>query len=197
MKYLIYVFYFEILINFASGGQSLFMPAAFLGQFSSQPAPAFALEMTRWYGVLIAVLTYLLIRGLMLRGTTLKVALEALLFNCVRHGPSSQNHASIDDFRAHLAGRVAHADLRRRRVLGGSEPGRGERQGHDRAGRRGAQVISPAGGRRKGPTSPSPAAAFWDFVIASEAKQSRAVYATLDCRVASLLAITTLHFARR
>jgi hypothetical protein len=30
--------------------------------------------------VLIAVLTYLLIRGLMLRGTTLKVALEALLF---------------------------------------------------------------------------------------------------------------------
>lgn len=80
MKYLIYVFYFEILINFVSGGQTLFMPAAFLGQFSSEPAPAFALEMTRWYGVLIAVLTYLLIRGLMLRGTTLKVALEALLF---------------------------------------------------------------------------------------------------------------------
>ena len=53
MKYLIYVFYLEILINFASGGQSLFMPAAFLGQFSSEPAPAFALEMTRWYGVLI------------------------------------------------------------------------------------------------------------------------------------------------
>jgi hypothetical protein len=83
MKYLIYVFYLEILINFASGGQSLFMPAAFLGQFSSEPAPAFALEMTRWYGVLIAVLTYLLIRGLMLRGTTLKVALEALLFGDV------------------------------------------------------------------------------------------------------------------
>jgi hypothetical protein len=28
------------------------------------------------------------------------------------------------------------------------------------------------------------------LVIASEAKQSRAVYATLDCRVASLLAMT-------
>lgn len=83
MKYLIYVFYLEILINFASGGQSLFMPAAFLGQFSSEPAPAFALEMTRWYGVLIAVLTYLLIRGLMLRGTALKLALEALLFGDV------------------------------------------------------------------------------------------------------------------
>ena len=83
MKYLIYVFYLEILINFASGGQSLFMPAAFLGQFSSEPAPAFALEMTRWYGVLIAVLTYLLIRGLMLRGMALKLALEVLLFGDV------------------------------------------------------------------------------------------------------------------
>ncbi len=30
------------------------------------------------------------------------------------------------------------------------------------------------------------------FVIASEAKQSRAVYGTLDCRVASLLATTKL-----
>ncbi len=83
MKYLIYVFYAEILINFASGGQSLFKPTAFLGQFSSDPAPAFAIEMTRWYGVLIAVLTYLLIRGLMLRGAVLKVALEALLFGDV------------------------------------------------------------------------------------------------------------------
>jgi hypothetical protein len=83
MKYLIYVFYVEILINFVSGGQSLFTPATFLGQFSSEPAPAFAIEMTRWYGVLIAVLTYLLIRGLMLRGTAFKVALEALLFGDV------------------------------------------------------------------------------------------------------------------
>ena len=79
MKYLIYVFYLEILINFASGGQSLFMPAAFLGQFSSEPAPAFALEMTRWYGVLICVLTYLLVRGLQQRGPALRAALEALL----------------------------------------------------------------------------------------------------------------------
>jgi hypothetical protein len=36
-------------------------------------------------------------------------ALEALLFNCVRHGPTSQNRDGRDDFRAHLAGRVAHA----------------------------------------------------------------------------------------
>jgi len=30
------------------------------------------------------------------------------------------------------------------------------------------------------------------LVIASEAKQSRAAYATLDCRVASLLAMTAV-----
>ena len=79
MKYLVYVFYAEILINIVSGAQTLFMPAAFLGQFSSQHAPAFALEMTRWYGVLIAVLTYLLARGLWMRGAPFKLALEALL----------------------------------------------------------------------------------------------------------------------
>jgi RNA-directed DNA polymerase len=34
--------------------------------------------------------------------------LKALLTNCVRHGPASQNRAGVDNFRAHLAGRVAH-----------------------------------------------------------------------------------------
>jgi hypothetical protein len=33
--------------------------------------------------------------------------LEAILFNCVRYGPQSQNRASVPDFRAHLAGRIA------------------------------------------------------------------------------------------
>jgi hypothetical protein len=38
--------------------------------------------------------------------------LEAILTNCVRHGPADQNRAQVPDFRAHLAGRVAHvADL--------------------------------------------------------------------------------------
>ncbi|MFO0660522.1 MAG: reverse transcriptase family protein [Polyangiaceae bacterium] len=36
-------------------------------------------------------------------------ALEALVFNCVQHGPASQNRANVSDFRAHLAGRVAYA----------------------------------------------------------------------------------------
>ncbi len=34
--------------------------------------------------------------------------LKAVLFNCVRHGPQSQNRAEVPDFRAHLAGRIAH-----------------------------------------------------------------------------------------
>jgi hypothetical protein len=35
--------------------------------------------------------------------------LKAILTNCVRHGPAAQNRAGHADFRAHLAGRVAHA----------------------------------------------------------------------------------------
>jgi RNA-directed DNA polymerase len=37
--------------------------------------------------------------------------LEAILFNCVRSGPASQNRGSHPDFRAHLAGRVAHVAM--------------------------------------------------------------------------------------
>jgi hypothetical protein len=35
--------------------------------------------------------------------------LKAILTNCIRHGPASQNRDAHPDFRAHLAGRVAHA----------------------------------------------------------------------------------------
>ncbi|MBS0660102.1 MAG: RNA-directed DNA polymerase [Verrucomicrobia bacterium] len=35
--------------------------------------------------------------------------LKAILTNCVRHGPASQNRANLPDFAAHLRGRVAHA----------------------------------------------------------------------------------------
>jgi hypothetical protein len=37
--------------------------------------------------------------------------LKALLHNCVRHGPSSQNRANLADFRAHLMGRLAHVKM--------------------------------------------------------------------------------------
>ena len=35
-------------------------------------------------------------------------ALKAILHNCVRFGPQSQNHAGHADFRARLRGRVSH-----------------------------------------------------------------------------------------
>jgi hypothetical protein len=34
--------------------------------------------------------------------------LKAILHNCRRHGPLSQNRAGVVDFRAHLLGRIAH-----------------------------------------------------------------------------------------
>lgn len=34
--------------------------------------------------------------------------LKATLTNCLRHGAASQNRSGVTDFRAHLAGRVAH-----------------------------------------------------------------------------------------
>jgi hypothetical protein len=45
--------------------------------------------------------------------------LKAILYNCARHGPRSQNRDGHADFRAHLAGQVAYW-----RWL---NPGRGER----------------------------------------------------------------------
>lgn len=37
--------------------------------------------------------------------------LKAILTNCVRHGPHGQNREDHEDFRAHLAGRIAHAAM--------------------------------------------------------------------------------------
>ena len=34
--------------------------------------------------------------------------LKAILHNCIRYGPESQNHDDIPDFKAHLQGRLAH-----------------------------------------------------------------------------------------
>ena len=79
MKYLLYIFYVEILISLFSAVQALFMPAVFLKQFTSDTAPTLAVEMTRWYGVILVVLLYLLVQGLRLRGAPLKLALQALL----------------------------------------------------------------------------------------------------------------------
>jgi len=79
MKYLLYVFYLEAAISLLSGFQALFTPTDFLKQFSPDPAPTLALEMTRWYGVLLFVLVYLLVQGLRMRGPALKLTLQGLL----------------------------------------------------------------------------------------------------------------------
>ena len=34
--------------------------------------------------------------------------LKAILHNCIRYGPESQNHNDLHDFKAHLQGRLAH-----------------------------------------------------------------------------------------
>ncbi|MFN8443317.1 MAG: hypothetical protein U0175_21250 [Caldilineaceae bacterium] len=79
MKRLVYLFYVEILINFVSIYQSIFTPAAFVAQFGDQPVAPVALEVVRWYGVLLIVLSYLLWRGLRQGGVALRLILEALL----------------------------------------------------------------------------------------------------------------------
>ena len=79
MKYLLYIFYLESAISVLSAFQALFMPAAFLEQFTTDPAPVLAIEMTRWYGVVLFVLVYLLLKGLQMRGPALKLALQAML----------------------------------------------------------------------------------------------------------------------
>lgn len=85
MKTILYVFYLEIAANLFLAVQCLFFPAAFLAQFSNQPAPAFALEVARWYGVLLIPITWLLFRVLQTRGQSLKLVLEAyLVFDLVQ-----------------------------------------------------------------------------------------------------------------
>ena len=37
--------------------------------------------------------------------------LKAILHNCVRHGPTSQNRAGLADFRSHLMGRLAYVQM--------------------------------------------------------------------------------------
>ena len=79
MKYVIYVFYVEIIANLFLIIQSIFFPVSFVMQYSSQPAPAVALELARWYGVLLIPIVWVLFRALQMRGETLKMVLQAYL----------------------------------------------------------------------------------------------------------------------
>jgi len=79
MRYLLYLFYLEIVINLVTIGQGLLTPSAFVAQFSTEPVSLAGAEVARWYAVLILVISYLLWRALQVRGKTLKVVLETLL----------------------------------------------------------------------------------------------------------------------
>ena len=79
MRYLLYLFYLEIVINLVTIGQGLLTPSAFVRQFSAEPVSVAGAEVARWYAVLILVISYLLWRALQVRGKTLKIVLEALL----------------------------------------------------------------------------------------------------------------------
>jgi hypothetical protein len=79
MKYVIYIFYLEIAANLFLIVQCLFFPASFVAGFSNQPASNAAIEMARWYGVLLIPIVWLLFRVLQTRGQALKLVLEAYL----------------------------------------------------------------------------------------------------------------------
>ena len=79
MKYVIYVFYLELAANLFLIVQSLFFPASFVAQYASGAASPVAIELARWYGVLLIPIVWVLFRALQMRGETLKLVLQAYL----------------------------------------------------------------------------------------------------------------------
>lgn len=54
------ILYVEIVVNIANIIANLVAPSALLDQFAPQPHPPLALEMVRWFGVLLFVITYIM-----------------------------------------------------------------------------------------------------------------------------------------
>lgn len=79
MKYILYIFYLELAANLFLIVQCLFFPASFMAGYSTQPASPAALEVARWYGVLLIPVVWVLFRALQIRGQTLKLVLQAYL----------------------------------------------------------------------------------------------------------------------
>lgn len=67
-----FVFYFEALINTASLIMCIFFPIYFLGQFSSDAVATVGVEIVRWYGILLFVITFILV------GVLIKENIEAV-----------------------------------------------------------------------------------------------------------------------
>jgi len=62
-----FVFYFEALINCASLIMCIFFPIYFLGQFSADAVATVGVEIVRWYGILLFVITFILV-GVLIKG---------------------------------------------------------------------------------------------------------------------------------
>jgi len=86
-KFMRYVLTFEaIVLNAGTGIMCLIAPSFFASQFSSNEMPAAALEFIRWYGVLLWVLAFYVLRILPANDNRiLAPAVEALLFGDLVH----------------------------------------------------------------------------------------------------------------
>ncbi|MHA1126071.1 MAG: hypothetical protein ACTSO7_11230 [Candidatus Heimdallarchaeota archaeon] len=67
-----FIFYLEALVNSATLIMCIFFPVYFLGQFSSDTVPIVGVEIVRWYGILLFVITFILV------GVLIKENLEAV-----------------------------------------------------------------------------------------------------------------------
>jgi hypothetical protein len=80
------IFYIEVLLNLYAAKGLFLSPGSYLRNFHRGPeqVPAPALEMIRWYGVIVLSLSYLELRALASRNdAALAVAQEALLLSDV------------------------------------------------------------------------------------------------------------------
>ncbi len=87
MKFARYVFYFEaIFINLLVGLLVFFAPGVFVSTFYPGSLPAVPLEIMRWYGVLLFVLSYAMLRALPSGNEgAVRIFVEALLLGDIVH----------------------------------------------------------------------------------------------------------------
>lgn len=86
-RFMRYVLIFEaVALNFGTGLLCLTAPAMFVAQFAAETLPPVPLELIRWYGVLLWVLTFFVLRILPANDNRLLApAVEALLFGDFVH----------------------------------------------------------------------------------------------------------------
>lgn len=81
------VLYIEaVLVNLGVGLLCFFFPAVFVFSITGQTLPPIPLELTRWYGVLLFVLAYGMLRAFSTRSAAaVRVMVEALLLGDLAH----------------------------------------------------------------------------------------------------------------